>query len=93
MVPAETGESEVAFCDSGDYAANVEKAVSRVPERHRPNSGSTADPERFATPGVVTIEALSKPPYSVAADRPDQDPRLPRREQDSCSSSCVAITN
>src|SRR5690349_9911668 len=67
MVPAETGESEVAFCDSADYAANVEKAISRVPPRA--SSGQErAEPEKFSTPGVVTIEALSKPPYSVAAD-------------------------
>ena len=30
MVPAETGESEVAYCETGDYAANVEKATSRA---------------------------------------------------------------
>src|SRR6058998_1457683 len=28
MVPAETGENEVAYCEKGDYAANVEKAIS-----------------------------------------------------------------
>src|SRR5512144_380137 len=33
MVPAETGESEVAFCEIGDYAANVEKAISQVAAR------------------------------------------------------------
>src|SRR6201996_8207602 len=30
MVPAETGENEVAFCDACGYAANVEKAASRA---------------------------------------------------------------
>jgi prolyl-tRNA synthetase len=67
MVPAETGENEVAFCDACSYAANVEKATSKVP-----GAGSTAPGsaiEKFPTPGVVTIEALSKPPYSVPADR------------------------
>src|SRR2546427_8057963 len=29
MVPAETGENEVAYCERGDYAANIEKAISR----------------------------------------------------------------
>jgi len=67
MVPAETGESEVAFCPSSDYAANVEKAISKLPERTAPASASKAEPEKFPTPGVVTIEALSKPPYGVAA--------------------------
>src|SRR6476469_4320635 len=28
MVPAETGENEVVYCEKGDYAANVEKATS-----------------------------------------------------------------
>lgn len=69
MVPAETGESEVAFCPANDYAANVEKAVSKLPERAA-RAGSDASTERFATPGVRTIEALSQAPYSVAA--PDQ---------------------
>jgi prolyl-tRNA synthetase len=65
MVPAETGESDVAFCETGDYAANVEKATSRLTSPTR-----TADAgaiEKFPTPGVVTIEALSKAPYSVPA--------------------------
>ena len=30
MVPAETGESDVAYCETGDYAANVEKAASKL---------------------------------------------------------------
>jgi prolyl-tRNA synthetase len=65
MVPAETGESEVAYCESGDYAANVEKALSRVAPR--PTPASEVPIEKFATPGVVTIEALSREPYGVAA--------------------------
>jgi prolyl-tRNA synthetase len=64
MVPAETGESDVAFCESGDYAANVEKATSKLTVE-TPKSGGGAV-EKFATPGVVTIEALSKAPYNVA---------------------------
>src|SRR5215208_6924425 len=67
MVPAETGESEVAYCESGDYAANVEKAISRIPDRGTPPTAGSTEPEKFATPGVVTIDALSKPPHSVAA--------------------------
>ena len=65
MVPAETGESDVAYCESGDYAANVEKATSRLTVETPKEAGGTV--EKFATPGVVTIEALSKPPYDVAA--------------------------
>src|ERR1041385_2783512 len=51
MVPAETGESEVAYCDSGDYAANVEKAISQLPPRQAPPSTHTPQPGAFPTPG------------------------------------------
>src|SRR6266446_1763943 len=61
MVPAETGENEVVFCEGCGYAANVEKAKSKAPRAARSNTD--APPEKFATPGVLTIEALSKPPY------------------------------
>jgi prolyl-tRNA synthetase len=65
MVPAETGENEVVFCNGCGYAANVEKAQSKV---QGPKSVVPSLPiEKFATPGVVTIEALSKAPYNVAA--------------------------
>src|SRR5271168_959464 len=67
MVPAETGENEVAFCESCGYAANIEKATSGIPKTAVREIGATI--EKFATPGVVTIEALSKAPYSVAANR------------------------
>jgi len=68
MVPAETGENEVAYCERGDYAANVEKATSRrAPQSAVPAPHSAV--EKFPTPGVVTIEALAKPPYNVAAER------------------------
>jgi prolyl-tRNA synthetase len=67
MVPAETGENEVVYCESGGYAANIEKAVSKGPEVPTPTAGTGDEPEKFPTPGVVTIEALAKPPYGVAA--------------------------
>ena len=70
MVPAETGESEVAFCESGDYSANVEKAISRIVPRSAAAEPASLAIEKFPTPGVVTIEALSQAPYGVAA--PDQ---------------------
>lgn len=69
MVPAETGESEVAYCPSSDYAANVEKATSRIVSRTGPEPASAATPEKFATPGALTIEALTKPPFNIPADR------------------------
>jgi len=67
MVPAETGENEVAYCEACNYAANIEKATSGIPATAAREAG--AAPEKFATPGVVTIEALSKAPYSVPANR------------------------
>lgn len=68
MVPAETGENEVAFCDGCGYAANVEKATSRFAQPAHAAAPS-AQTEKFPTPGVVTIEALTQAPYSVAAER------------------------
>src|ERR1035438_1093653 len=67
MVPAETGENEVAFCEACGYAANIEKATSGIPKTAARDIGAAI--EKFATPGVVTIEALSKAPYSVPANR------------------------
>ncbi len=67
MVPAETGENEVVFCEACGYAANIEKATSGVPATAAREIGAAI--EKFATPGVVTIEALSKAPYSVPANR------------------------
>jgi prolyl-tRNA synthetase len=67
MVPAETGENEVAFCEACGYAANIEKATSGIPKTAVREVGAAI--EKFATPGVVTIEALSKEPYKVPANR------------------------
>lgn len=67
MVPAETGENEVVFCEGCGYAANVEKATSGIPKTAAREIGAAV--EKFATPGVVTIEALTKEPYKVPANR------------------------
>ncbi|MCO5050694.1 MAG: proline--tRNA ligase [Verrucomicrobiae bacterium] len=67
MVPADTGENEVVFCDACGYAANIEKATSGIPRTAAREPGEL--PEKFATPGVVTIEALSREPYRVPANR------------------------
>jgi prolyl-tRNA synthetase len=67
MVPADTGENDVVFCEACGYAANIEKATSGIPKTAARELGAAV--EKFATPGVVTIEALSKAPYSVAANR------------------------
>src|SRR5947209_11375856 len=50
MVPAETGENEVVYCEGCGYAANLEKAISRStpnPESRLP----TPELEKFPTPG------------------------------------------
>jgi len=67
MVPADTGENDVVFCEACGYAANIEKATSGIPKTAAREIGAAV--EKFATPGVVTIEALSKAPYSVPANR------------------------
>lgn len=69
MVPAETGENDVVYCETSGYAANIEKATSRGPLLATPSASTGAAPEKFATPGVVTIEALTAAPYGVEAHR------------------------
>ena len=67
MVPAETGENEVVYCESGDYAANIEKATSQGPTTATP-ADDCGDSEKFETPGVKTINDLAKR-FDVAAER------------------------
>ena len=66
MCPSEVGEDMVAHCPACNYAANVEKATSRLAEI-TDGPGPPA-PERFATPGVRTIEDLAAG-YDAPADR------------------------
>src|ERR1044071_8554179 len=67
MVPAVTGENDVVYCEACGYAANIEKAISGLPKTALREVGAAV--EKFATPGVVTIEALTKEPYKVPANR------------------------
>jgi prolyl-tRNA synthetase len=92
MVPADTGENEVVYCDACGYAANIDKARSAssslpgagpdngtpsaqgasgiLPEEASANDTPQAKlPEKFATPGVLTIEALTQPPHGIPANR------------------------
>jgi prolyl-tRNA synthetase len=84
MARTEAGEDVVVACPSCGYAANVETATSRVleapalaheipypptPSAACGGGGESTGSQRFATPGVLTIEALAQPPYSVPADR------------------------
>jgi prolyl-tRNA synthetase len=67
MVRTEAGEDLVAACPRCRYAANTETATSRIPAEA--DGPGLPKPERFATPGVVTIEALEQKPYGVPARR------------------------
>jgi prolyl-tRNA synthetase len=67
MVRTDAGEDLVAACPKCRYAANTETATSRVPPEQDGAGGAKI--EKFATPGVVTIDALAQAPYSVAAKR------------------------
>jgi len=66
MCPSEAGEDLVAHCPNCGYAANVEKATSRLAEVA--DGPGLPAPERFATPGVRTIEDLVRG-YDAPADR------------------------
>ena len=60
-VLAESGEDAIAFSTGSDYAANVELApavtLSAKPEAAQPEPPEL---EKFATPGLTTIEALAE---------------------------------
>jgi prolyl-tRNA synthetase len=67
MVRTDAGEDLVAACPKCRYAANTETATSRLEAvQDQPWEGPV---EKFATPGVVTIEALQRQPYGVGARR------------------------
>jgi prolyl-tRNA synthetase len=57
MVESDAGEDFVAACSRCGYAANVEKATSQLAAVE--DGPGLAAPERFATPGVRTIDDLA----------------------------------
>jgi prolyl-tRNA synthetase len=57
QVLTQTGEDRLVACDRCDYAANVEVAEARRPPREQ-RSSSGASPEKVATPGRGSIEAV-----------------------------------
>ncbi len=63
----DAGEDLIASCPNCGYAANLEKATSRVEEIQDNSSGDA--PEEFPTPGVRTIEDLITFPGGATADR------------------------
>jgi prolyl-tRNA synthetase len=66
VCPSPSGEDLVVHCPSCGYAANIEKATSRLAEVT--DSGLLDAPEAFATPGVRTIEDLATR-HGAAANR------------------------
>jgi prolyl-tRNA synthetase len=66
MVYTNAGEDMVASCAKCGYAANTEKAQSRIPAIVGENPDAPA--EKFPTPGVRTIEDLVTFPGGAAAD-------------------------
>lgn len=57
MVLAEAGEDEVLYTEDGQYAANVEKAVSLPPDAE---TSAFTSYEKRKTPGTETIEKVCK---------------------------------
>ncbi|HLG13378.1 MAG TPA: proline--tRNA ligase [Blastocatellia bacterium] len=67
MVRTDAGEDYIVVCGKCGYAANVEKARSKLPAAN--DEQGPAAPEEFPTPGVRTIEDLTKFPGGADADR------------------------
>src|SRR3989441_7598782 len=67
VAKTDAGEDLIATCTVCDYAANLEKATSRLAKIE--DEAGPAAPEEFPTPGVRTIEDLTTFPGGAAADR------------------------
>ena len=70
VCPSPAGEDLIIHCPGCGYAANIEKATSRLAEADDSEKRTTllATPEPFATPGVRTIDDLASQ-YQAPADR------------------------
>ncbi|MBV9762199.1 MAG: proline--tRNA ligase [Acidobacteriaceae bacterium] len=60
MVASEAGEDLVVRCTNCDYAANLEKAVSKASAPGAADPEGDLTPEEFHTPGQKTIADLAK---------------------------------
>jgi len=67
MAMSDAGEDWIASCGACGYAANLEKATSRVDAVE--DGAGLATPEPFATPGVRSIEDLANFAGGAAAER------------------------
>lgn len=66
MVRTNAGEDNIVVCKKCGYAANVEKATSKLASVG--DEDELAAPEEFPTPGVRTIEDLTTFPGGASAD-------------------------
>ncbi len=66
MVRSTSGEDDVVYCAACGYAANMERATSRIETIDDGAEHSTV--EKFATPGVRTIDQLAAFEGGAAAD-------------------------
>ncbi|HSE98234.1 MAG TPA: proline--tRNA ligase [Blastocatellia bacterium] len=67
MVRTDAGEDYIVVCEKCGYAANVEKATSKLADAG--DEAGPGAPEEFPTPGVRTIEDLTTFPGGAPADR------------------------
>jgi prolyl-tRNA synthetase len=58
MVIADSGEDSILFCEASGYAANVEKATSKLPAA--PAGGAPKALEKHSTPNVKTVAQLQQ---------------------------------
>jgi prolyl-tRNA synthetase len=79
MVPAETGENDVVYLRRVQLRRQHREGHQR-PAQDCPTRRRARRRERFPTPGVVTIEALSRSP-TTCRQPADQDAGLYRRQQ------------
>ncbi|HLS28545.1 MAG TPA: proline--tRNA ligase [Opitutales bacterium] len=68
MVPAEIGDDDIVFCRESGYAANREKAQSKLIADDFVDLEPVGALEEFATPGVTTIADLAAEPHNVPAE-------------------------
>jgi prolyl-tRNA synthetase len=70
VCPAQAGEDTVIYCPNCGYAANIEKATSRLApvDDYSERTVVLPAPESFPTPGVRTIEDLATG-HQAPADR------------------------
>ena len=67
MLKSDAGEDWVAHCEKCGYAANVEKAESILPDIE--DGEGLAQPEKFPTPGIKTIDDLAEMEGGAEASR------------------------